>query len=183
MKFTALENKVRSLAGDNFDSTVRRARLYWNPRNFDGGDNIRRALRVNELFDAVIKRGTGRNRWLFNFHDLSMEEMADPQTVMEAFLNCKNWSRYSELWMEHAPKDLRHRAILLYAITDMTVQGGRKEWSFFNNMKKRGHKVEKSTAVDDANGVDFYVDGKPVQVKSEATIKAAQRKGQGGDWV
>lgn len=179
--YEQLVERLELRLGDSLPKRLEFARLYWNPRNFDKGGPIKKKLDVEILFDEWIKISTGKNRWLLNFHD-EIEDMSDPQEVMEAILRCKNWSRYSELWKRRAPRFVRSKFILLYALVDMTVQGGRSERVFEDRMRSEGRDVRKSSSAEDAAGIDFFVDGVPVQVKSEGTLRAARRAGKGSDW-
>ena len=179
-RYEDLVAKLEEKVGESLPDRLEFARLYWGPRNFDQR-SIKDKLGVEVLFDEWIRIITGRNRWLFGFHDL--KDMSDPQEVMEAILASSNWKRYSNLWKRKAPRYVRSTFLLLYALVDMTTQGGTTEQKFVEEQEAAGRKVEKSTAVDDARGIDFYVDGKPVQVKSKGTKAAAKRHGKGKDWA
>ena len=180
-KYEQLRDALERKLGDRLPARLEFARLYWGPRNYSRHD-LKKELDVELLFDEWIKIETGRNRWLLSFHD-EISDMSDPNEVMEAILHCKNWKRYAEIWKRRAPRHIRSPWIMLYAVVDMTTQGGRTENNYEDDMKKKGHTVERASSADDARGIDFWVDGKPVQVKSAKTKAGAKRYGVGEDWA
>lgn len=166
----------------NFDHYSRIAKLYWNPRNFDNGDGIRMELGIDTLFDEVIKKHTGRNRYLLNFHD-DIEDMTNRNEVLMAIENSINFEDYAKLWRKHAPKHIRSRAMLLYALVDMTAKGGETEKKKIKKLEAEGKNVRLSTSKEDFAGYDIFVDGKGKQIKSEGTLRAARRAGYKNDWI
>ena len=179
--YEALDSALRKKLGKSFEKRLRWARLYWGPRNYDRS-SIKEELSTDLLFDEWIKIETGRNRWLLSFHD-EISDMSDREAIMRAILECKNWPVYYKLWEQKANRLIRHKWILLYALVDMTAQGGETENAFERKMREEGRNVERASSADDARGIDFWVDGKPVQVKSAGTKTGAKRRGKGKDWV
>lgn len=166
----------------NLDHYSRIAKLYWNPRNFDRGDGIRMELGIDTLFDEVIKKHTGRNRFLLRFHD-EIEDMTNRNELLMAIEGCPNFEDYAKLWRKYAPKRIRSRAMLLYALIDMTAKGGETEKRKIEKLRKQGNDVRLSSSVEDFAGIDIYVNGRGKQIKSEGTLRAAKRAGYKNNWI
>lgn len=176
-----VETIIKKCGKKSAEKRLRYASLYWGPRNYSQ-KSIKEELGQDILFDEWIRIETGRNRWLLNFHD-EIQDMSDPQEVMEAIVNCRNWPIYAKLWRKKAPGYVRSPWILLWALVDITVIGGKSENEFEQRMLAEGREVRRSTSAEDAAGVDFWVDGKPIQVKSKGTKAGAKRLGEGKEWA
>jgi hypothetical protein len=150
----------------DLDSYIKKAQLWHNPKNHDTGDDIREKLGVKVLWDeALALEGLG-NRYYFPFHDY---EMTDIEEVMKLFKFCRNWNRYYQVWKKYAPKGCRNEAIYLLAVAQMSVKGFKNEEKEMDKLRAQGYDVRKSTAAEDAMGIDAWIDGEPVQFKSERT--------------
>lgn len=183
-RYEQLKNVIRKNYKSKavFQKALREARLYWNPRNFDNGDSIKEELGIGVLFDEIIKKNTGRNRYLLSFHD-ELEDMTNRNEILMAIEMSRNFEIYCSLWKKHAPKHFRSRAMLLYMLVDITAQGGESEKRAIEKYKKQGKDVRIASSREDFQGYDIIVDGIGKQVKSAGTLAAAKRAGKRNDWV
>ena len=171
-RYEKILNRLEDLYGvARVQKAIADSKLFWNPLNYDDGADIADYFDVDHLMDYWIMKETGRNRWLFGFHDYALEDLSDPDFVLDKIKSCKNWKKYADIWMRRAPKRLRNKGILLIALTEITVKGFKAENAFKERMEAAGHDVRLSTPAEDARGIDFWVDGQPVQVKSERTLR------------
>lgn len=152
-----------------YESRIRLAQLWHNPLNFDDGEEIKIRYGWSSLFtEERVRHGLGKRRFYFNFRDY---DMTDTETVFQAFFHCENFPAYSRLWNRTAPREIRSKALYLLAITEMSVKGFKHEEKVLKEISDSGRSVIRSTAEEDYRGVDAWVDGKPIQIKSPATAR------------
>lgn len=142
--------------------------LWHNPMNFSNGDDLKIKYGWDSLFTDFL---TG-SRYYFRFHDY---DLTDHDIVINKFRNCNNWSKYSKIWVENAPEMFASEAMFALVVTDMTVKGFRYEKKVVEKIRATGAEVVMSTPEDDLRGIDAYVNGKPIQIKSPGTRTASRR--------
>lgn len=147
---------------------IKLAQKWHNPLNYDNGNTIAEENGWEYLFtEALEKEGLGR-RYYFRFHDY---DLTDVNTTYRAFKNCKNFKKYSKVWSKHAPAGLQRPEIYLLALVEMTVRGFKHEKTVMDALRAAGHEITPSSPEEDLKGIDFWKDGKPVQLKSPNTFK------------
>lgn len=172
MQYLELRKKVmerRGIDEDRLNLLIKNAQLWHNPLNFDKGQKLKAKLGVEYMFDEALKRERMGNRRYFPFHD---HDMTDPDNVMFLFRSCPNWKRYNQVWAKYAPRGLRSEVIYLLAVTEMSVRGFKHEKAKIAELREAGHDVIESSYQQDLAGIDIFVDGEPMQIKSPATAKA-----------
>lgn len=160
-------NKILSIGitEEELKEKIYLAQQWHNPLNYDDGSSIKKKHGWNNLFSDYFK---DEGRFYFYFHN---HDMTDIDNVINLFYNCPNFKKYSKIWKSQAPVGLKSPLLYLVAITAMTVKGFKHEEYMINRLKQLGHKVETSSGRDDYRGVDIYVDGQAVQLKSPKTLK------------
>lgn len=169
--YTKLSEKVMKEAGIDSKELlkrIRKAQQYHNPLNYSSGTDIAEENGWSYLFTDALEMENAGRRYYFKFHDY---DLTDVDTCYRAFKNCRNFKKYSKIWMKHAPKGVNRPEIYLLALVEMTVRGFKHEENVIDQLVSRGHEVIASSAADDLKGVDIWVDGKPVQIKSLGTFR------------
>jgi len=173
MDYEATKNKIakyNDITSERLEEILYIAKQYWNPRNYDKGEPIMKKYGWVRLFDAELRRYGYGKRFFFYFKDYTYDQMSDADTVMTLFKNSPNFRKYAALWKAEAPSEINSTALMLVMLTEITVKGQKREASELEKLRKAGKTVIPSTGREDyLKGIDAWVDGKPVQIKSEAT--------------
>lgn len=148
---------------------IQEAQYFHNPLNFDSGDEFRDMLGVEKLFTDYLTE----KRYYFPFHEV---DMTDEDVVIAHFFYSKGFKKYSKIWKKHAPDNISHLKIYLLAITEMSVKGFKHEETELEQYRKQGKEVKVSSAQEDYYGIDAYVDGEPIQIKSPGTVRAMKNR-------
>lgn len=171
-----LSEKVMNEAGisaEELHRRIKKAEMWHNPLNYSSGKDIAAENGWEYLFtDALLLENRGR-RYYFKFHDY---DLTDVDTCYRAFKSCKNFKEYSRVWMKHAPKGINRPEIYLLALVGMTVKGFKHEENVISELLSRGHTVSPSSPAEDLQGIDLWVDGEPVQVKSPNTFRNMKKE-------
>ena len=170
-KYETLVNKIiaeSDITNEELLKRVKLAQLWHNPRNYSDGNDLKEFYNWTHTFtDALEEEGLG-HRYYFAFKDY---DLTDVNICYQAFLNCKNFKKYCKVWKKYAPEGLKNPAIYLLAIVELTTRGFSHEKDVKIKLEKAGKKVIEATPEEDLKGIDFWVDGSPIQVKSPATFK------------
>lgn len=160
--------KEAGITSEELHRRIKKAQMFHNPLNYDDGNTIAEKNGWDYLFtDALEMEGAGR-RYYFRFHDY---DLTDVDTTYTAFKECRNFKKYSKIWKKHAPAGLKNPAIYLLMLVEMTVRGFKHEKTVMEALRAAGHEITPSSPEEDLQGVDFYKDGKPVQLKSPNTFR------------
>lgn len=170
--YTMLQEKT-GLSDEELNKRIKLAQMWHNPLNYSSGKDLKKKYGWDIIFtEALTKEGMGRRRY-FEFHE---HDMTDVNKVFNNFRNCRNWDRYKTIWKKYAPKEIKAEAYYILAVTEMSVKGFKHEKKELDRLRKSGKTVRESTYEEDLRGIDAWVDGKPIQIKSPATQAMMDRE-------
>ena len=169
--YKQLRNSIKrdhSITDAQLEKAVKYMQMWHNPLNFSNGEDIKQKYGFSKLFtDWLQELGLGK-RYYFRFHDY---DMTNADEVLRGFITCENWHTYAYVVKNHAPKGMRSERLFLLALVEMTVRGFKHEKEVVEKLSIE-YEVIISTPEEDLAGVDAWVDGRAVQIKSPATQAA-----------
>lgn len=162
------------MSSDELNRLINLARLWHNPLNVDNGKPLKEKYGWGYMFTDVLRSYGINKRYYFNFHgDI---DMTDVDAVYVAYRDSKAFKRYTHIWREWAPIEFNSNRIFLLALVSMSVKGFKHEEAEAQRYRDEGCDVRKSTHAEDLKGIDLWVDGEPVQIKSPATQRMIDKE-------